>query len=155
MSCFFLSSHLHAHTRIPLHFRFLQILEFEQALGKLGYEFSQENIESIISIVDDNGDGELNFEEFLGFYDFLDYLKVRLCVRLCMYVHVLCYIACTCLICDCVFLLYLLILCCFFQFLFESADDDKNGSINREELKLLLQKANYKFNDKQVELMYR
>lgn len=42
----------------------------------MGYKFSDENIENIIHICDDNGDGELNFQEFLALNDFLDYLKV-------------------------------------------------------------------------------
>lgn len=41
------------------------------------------------------------------------------------------------------------------QSLFDSADVNKNGSINRTELKGLLEKANYKFSDSQIELLYK
>lgn len=47
-----------------------------EVLGKLGYSFSPENLRVIWRIVDENRDGVLNFNEFLGFYDFLDFLKV-------------------------------------------------------------------------------
>jgi len=39
--------------------------------------------------------------------------------------------------------------------LFESADLDGNGSIDRNELTQLLQKAGYSFSEKQIELFYK
>jgi len=93
----------------------INILELASVLFKLGYTFSPDNVDTIIQIVDDNMDGVLNFKEFLGFYDFLEYLKT----------------------------------------LFESADVDGNGSIDRQELKGLLEKAGYNFNEKQTELFYK
>src|SRR5690348_6677148 len=54
----------------------LQIMELNNVLVQLGYSFSPENLDIIIHIVDDNMDGILNFQEFLGLYDFLEYLKV-------------------------------------------------------------------------------
>jgi len=93
----------------------IDIIELQTALVKLGYTFSPENLETIIHIVDENKDGVLNFQEFLGLYDFLEYLKT----------------------------------------LFDTADDDKDGNISRDELKNLLERANYKFSDKQIELFYK
>jgi Ca2+-binding EF-hand superfamily protein len=93
----------------------IDIMELNNVLNQLGYTFSPDSLDIIIHIVDDNMDGILNFQEFLGLYDFLEYLKS----------------------------------------LFESADGDKSGSIDREELKNLLVAAGYKFNEKQVELFYK
>jgi calmodulin len=93
----------------------IDILELNNVLNQLGYTFSPENLDIIVHIVDDNMDGVLNFQEFLGLYDFLEYLKS----------------------------------------LFDTADTDKSGSINREELSNLMQQAGYKFNEKQVELFYK
>jgi len=52
----------------------ISISELNTVLKKLGYNFTPENLVHVMRIVDDNGDGELNFNEFLGFYDFLFYL---------------------------------------------------------------------------------
>jgi len=53
----------------------INIRELATVLDQLGYKFTADNIETIMFIVDDNLDGVLNFNEFLGFYDFLEYLK--------------------------------------------------------------------------------
>jgi len=93
----------------------INIRELANVLDQLGYKFTVDNIETIMFIVDDNLDGVLNFNEFLGFYDFMEYLKT----------------------------------------LFESADKDKDGKIDRVEIQALLEESGYKFSDKQVELFYK
>jgi Ca2+-binding EF-hand superfamily protein len=53
----------------------INILELAVLLAQIGYRFTPSEVLMIIQIVDDNMDGVLNFNEFLGFYDFLEYLQ--------------------------------------------------------------------------------